>query len=305
MTVFFGNSKGHSYCFDKKRQSFQNKAYYEPVRVTLERHSGGVMNTQRILKKQSILGIGYNLISYRDVMDICDFWRDKGESHYVTFAPIYSISLCHRDRQMQKATEQASLTLPDGIGNVFAAHLLGYAHEGRVTAPLTMLNICDWGRERNYRHFFYGGAEGVAERLAQRLMRLYPGLNIAGTYCPPFRHPSERESRKIIDLINASMPDIVWVCLGAPKQEIWMADHIGRIEATVMMGVGAAFNFISGNIKWAPEWVRKLGLEWIYRTIQEPRHIWRRHLIIPGFFFSVIRQKYSKNSQFNLDEKQT
>ncbi len=245
----------------------------------------------QLLEKQDVLGIGYNFISYENLMEIVEFWRKKGECHYITFAPPYSIVLCRRDEQMYKATRQASLTLPDGIGSILAANILSYPHKRRITAPLTMLKLCDWGREIGWRHYIYGGAEGVADKLAKNIVEMYPELKIVGTYCPPFREFTEQEDEKVVKMINACKPDVVWVGLGAPKQEKWMANHVGRIKATVMMGVGATFNFHSGNVRWAPAWVRKIGLEWVYRMLQEPRHCWRRNVIYPWYVFSIIDQR--------------
>ena len=153
------------------------------------------------------------------------------------------------------------------------------------------LKLCDWGREKGYRHFFYGGAKGVADTLAERFTQDYPGLKVAGTYCPPFRLLSEQEDREIVDHINAAKPDIVWVGLGAPKQEKWMATYLGRIKATAMIGVGAAFDFHSGNVKWAPDWIRRIGMEWAYRLALEPKRMWRRNLDSPLFLSKVIAQK--------------
>jgi N-acetylglucosaminyldiphosphoundecaprenol N-acetyl-beta-D-mannosaminyltransferase len=182
----------------------------------------------------------------------------------------------------------AGMTLPDGIGIIIAAKLLGYSHNGRVTGPLLMLKLCDWGREYGYRHFFYGGAEGVAEKLAENLKKEYPDLEVAGIYAPPYRSVTEQEDRNIVDMINSKKPDIVWIGLGAPKQEIWMAEHLERIHAPVMIGVGAAFDFHSGNVKWSPVWIRNLGLEWVYRLAQNPRRMWRRNLDSPLFLTMVL-----------------
>jgi N-acetylglucosaminyldiphosphoundecaprenol N-acetyl-beta-D-mannosaminyltransferase len=154
-----------------------------------------------------------------------------------------------------------------------------------------MLNLCEWGQRHSYRHFFYGGAEGVADELANRLASRYPGLIVAGTCCPPFRPMSEAEDRRAVEQINASRPDVVWVGLGAPKQEKWMFEHVGRIHAPVIIGVGAAFDFHSGRIAWAPGWIRRIGMEWIYRLAREPGRMWRRNLDSPRFLFRVLCQK--------------
>jgi len=242
-------------------------------------------------KRSGILKVRFNLISYNVVMQTIERWRDNGESHYATITNPHSVMLCHRDVEMRRATEMAGMTLPDGVGIIFAAQLLDYPHNGRVTGPMLMLKLCDWSRQRGYRHFFYGGAEGVAKMLAERLSTIYPGLQVAGTYCPPFGPMSDEEDEQIIEAINKTQPDIVWVGIGAPKQEKWMANHLGKIKATVMIGVGAAFDFHSGNAKWAPDWTRKFGLEWAYRLAQDPKRMWRRNLDSPLFLSKVIWQR--------------
>ena len=242
-------------------------------------------------KKHDILRVKFDLIAYNVVMETIERWRKQGQCHYVTITNPHSVLMCHRDNLMSQATAEADLVLPDGIGIVLAARLLGYPHNGRATGPTLMLKLCDWGREKGYRHFFYGGAKGVADTLAERFTQDYPGLKVVGTYCPPFRPLSEQEDREIIDHINAAKPDIVWVGLGAPKQEKWMANHLGKIKATAMIGVGAAFDFHSGNVKWAPGWIRRIGMEWAYRLALEPKRMWRRNLDSPIFLTKVLYQR--------------
>lgn len=241
-------------------------------------------------QKHNILEVQFDLITYELVMSTIDRWKSNRERHYVTLTNPYSVMLCLRDPQMRTATTDADMTLPDGIGIILAAHLLGYPHNGRVAGPTLMLKLCDWGRSKNYRHFFYGGAKGVAARLAHKLSLTYPGLEIAGTYCPPFRLLCAEEDQAIIEEINSTNPDLLWVGLGTPKQEKWMADHLGKIKATAMIGVGAAFDFHARNIKWAPAWIRSLGLEWAYRLVQEPKRMWRRNLDSPIFLSRVLCQ---------------
>jgi N-acetylglucosaminyldiphosphoundecaprenol N-acetyl-beta-D-mannosaminyltransferase len=242
-------------------------------------------------KGYNILRIRFDLITYETVIEAIEHWRAKGESHYVTITNPHSVMLCHRDKKMREATTGAALTMPDGVGIIIAANILGYKSNGRVTGPTLMLKVCDWGRKYGYRHFLYGGAKGIAERLAVRLSNIYPGLKVVGTYCPPFRHLSAIEDEDIVKKINATKPDIIWVSLGAPKQEKWMAAHLSKVHATAMIGVGAAFDFHSGNIKWSPPWVRKIGIEWAYRLAQNPRRMWRRNLDSPIFLTKVVCQR--------------
>jgi N-acetylglucosaminyldiphosphoundecaprenol N-acetyl-beta-D-mannosaminyltransferase len=179
------------------------------------------------------------------------------------------------------------VNLPDGIGIILAARLLDYEHSGRLSGPETMLYLCDRGRHLGLRHYFYGGADGVAERLKRDLTARFPGLEVAGCCTPPFGAVSEELDRDLARRINDAGPDIVWIGLGAPKQEKWMASHLRKIEAPAMIGVGAAFDFHSGNRPWCPEPLRKAGLEWAYRLATEPRRLWRRNLDSPLFLATL------------------
>jgi len=242
------------------------------------------------VKTNNILGTHFSLLSYRDVLTTILGWRDRNERHYVTLTPPYSVLMCRRDARLHEATEAASLTLPDGVGIILASKLLRYPHHGRVTGPTLMLRLCDWGRDKGLRHYFYGGAPGVADALAERLQRKYPGLTVAGTYGPPFRELTPTEDAEALTRINGAKPDIVWVGLGSPKQEKWMAEHLGRLDAATMVGVGAAFDFHSGRVKWAPEWMRNAGVEWAYRLATEPKRMWRRNTDSFVFLAKVLHQ---------------
>lgn len=242
------------------------------------------------MKTCKVLDMDFNLISYEDVLEGIRHWRNQGEHHYITLTPPYSVLMCQRDAELRQATENATLTLPDGVGIILAARLLRYRHSGRVTGPMLMLRLCDWGRKEGLRHFFYGGAPGVADALAERLKKNYPGLQVAGTYCPPFRKLTCTEDKEIVEKINKTAPDVVWVGLGSPKQEKWMAEHVDRIKACALIGVGVAFDFHSGRVKWAPAWMRKMGLEWAHRLALDPMRMWRRNLNSFVFLAKVLQQ---------------
>ena len=191
----------------------------------------------------------------------------------------------------QIARRVALVTLPDGVGIILAANILGLANHGRVTGPALLLKLCDQGRQFGLRHYFYGSRPSVADKLADQLRQRYPRLKIAGTYSPPFGETTNEQNEQIIAQINRAQPDILWVGLGAPRQEIWMADHHRHITAAAMIGVGAAFDFHSGAVKWAPAWIRSIGLEWAYRLLHEPKRLWRRNLDSPRFLFKVLAQR--------------
>ncbi len=151
-----------------------------------------------------------------------------------------------------------------------------------------MADVCAVSVSKGYRHFLYGGAAGLPERLGDRLRQKFPGIEIVGTYSPPFRPLTPDEDEAIIERINESKADIVWIGLSTPKQEYWMAAHLGRLEAPVMVGVGAAFDFLAGLKAQAPRWIQRSGFEWLYRLVTEPRRLWRRYLkIVPLFMFYI------------------
>ncbi len=244
-----------------------------------------------------VLTVPLDFLHSAAVLESVEDWRVRRRQSYITFVNPHSVMLCGRDDEMHSAIVRAGLRLPDGIGIIAAARMLRYRHCGRLTGSELMLRLCADGREHGYRHYFYGGQPGVAERLAAELTGRAPGLNVIGCCCPPFRQLTEQEDSAIVDEINSLAPDIVWVGLGAPKQEKWMAAHVGRLHATALIGVGAAFDFLSGNIMRAPEWMRNAGLEWAFRLLQNPRRLWRRNLDSPLFLAAVIRQTLGSKGQ--------
>jgi N-acetylglucosaminyldiphosphoundecaprenol N-acetyl-beta-D-mannosaminyltransferase len=170
----------------------------------------------------------------------------------------------------------ADYSLCDGVGVVAAG--LAWGHRiRRLNGPVLQLECSSHGVARGWRHFFYGGKEGVAEAMAARLAARFPGLEVCGTYCPPFREHTPEEDEVVVRLINDARPDIVWVGLGLLKQERWIAAHLGRVNAPWMIGVGASFDYLSGTIPWAPPLLRRLGLEWVFRLALQPRLRGRRY----------------------------
>jgi N-acetylglucosaminyldiphosphoundecaprenol N-acetyl-beta-D-mannosaminyltransferase len=164
----------------------------------------------------------------------------------------------------------------------------GYSHVDRVYGPDLLLALA---RRGGYRHYFYGGAPGVPEQLVSNLKSKFPSIDVAGIYSPPFRSLSAKEDETASALIRSSQPDIVWVGLGTPKQERWMASHVNRLKGAVLIGVGAAFDFHAGTIKQAPRWIHRSGFEWLFRLVIEPRRLWRRYFtVIPLFILHASLQ---------------
>jgi N-acetylglucosaminyldiphosphoundecaprenol N-acetyl-beta-D-mannosaminyltransferase len=239
----------------------------------------------------NIVNIPFSCIGYSQVMQQISRWHTEGKCRAISFVNPHSIIVSLEDMEMADALRQSSLILSDGVGIVIASRILGCFDIQRVTGPACMLKICEWSQYYGYSHFFYGGAEGVAQQLAEHLKEKYPRLKVAGTCCPPFRNLTHEEEEQVAVDINSCKPDIVWVGLGAPKQEKWINRHLGKIKATAMIGVGAAFDFHSGRKKWAPQWIRDLGIEWIYRLFQEPSRMWRRNVNNAIFLCCVLGQR--------------
>jgi N-acetylglucosaminyldiphosphoundecaprenol N-acetyl-beta-D-mannosaminyltransferase len=239
----------------------------------------------------NVLGIPFDCMEYSQVLQQISRWHNNNMCRAISFVNPHSVMVSFKDPDMAKALRQSSIILSDGIGIVIASRILGCSQIHRITGPAFMLKSCEWSQYYGYSHFFYGGAEGVAEQLAEHLKQKYPRLKIAGTYCPPFRNLTPQEEEEVIANINSHKPDILWVGLGAPKQEKWINQHLGKIQTTAMIGVGAAFDFHSGRKKWAPQWIRDTGIEWMFRLIQEPARMWRRNLNNAIFLCCVFGQK--------------
>ena len=182
------------------------------------------------------------------------------------------------DASFQSILNGALLNLPDGMPMTWVGRYQGCAQMDRVFGPDFMKALCQASVRTGYRHFLYGGAPGVAEELKQSLESMAPGLLVAGTYTPPFRALTQNEENDLFDLLRESQPHIVWVGLSTPKQERFMAQYASRVPASLMVGVGAAFDYHTGRIKDSPDWIKHAGLQWLHRLQQDPRRLWRRYL---------------------------
>lgn len=238
--------------------------------------------------KRSILGVRFDLVGHEEAADRVLGWVQSRRRGYVTFANPHCVELCRRDPAMRSATDAAAMTLPDGVGIIWVARMMGLTNRGRVSGPEFMLHLCDVGRARGCRHFFFGGAPGVPERLAEKLMDKLPGLRVAGTFSPPYRSMTDAEIEQLAHRVRESRPDVFWVGLGAPKQEKWMQRFHSLLEVPVMIGVGAAFDFHSGNVGWAPTMMRKAGLEWAFRLASDPGRMWRRDVDSFRFLWNAM-----------------
>jgi len=240
----------------------------------------------------TILGVPIDIIDMAGALDTIGAWIARKERRYVCAPDAYSIVCAQDDARHMQALRTADMVIPDGTPLVWVGRLRGNAHMRRVCGPDLLRAVCERSVGAGWRHYFYGGAPGVADQLARTLAERHPGLAIAGTDCPPFRPLSEAELERAIQRMQEAKPDIVWIGLGCPKQELWMLDNHARLGGTVLIGVGAAFDFETGRVRRAPVWMRSNGLEWLHRLASEPRRLWRRYLLFaPRFVLgSLIEQ---------------
>ncbi len=239
-----------------------------------------------------VLGVGISSINIPLALETINNWIARGHKSYVTITGVHGVMESQSDPELKRIHNAAGLVTPDGMPMVWMNKLAGNSHVSRVYGPDLMLAVCKESQTRNYKHFFYGGADGVADLLVSKLKEKFPQLQVVGTYCPPFRKLTPDEDRQLVEQVNASGADIVWVGLSTPKQEYWMSEHVGRLNSPVMVGVGAAFDFHAGLKSQAPAWMQKTGLEWFFRLCTEPKRLWKRYLRNnPLFVFYVMLQK--------------
>jgi len=242
-------------------------------------------------ERAAILGVGISVIDIECAVSIIDGWIAADDPHYVCVTGVHGVMESWADPTIAAIHNEAGLVTPDGMPLVWMARWLGHPQIQRVYGPDLMRAITAISPERGYRHFYYGGPPGLVERLRDVLTSAHPGLNVVGVLSPPFRQLTPEEDTAVVAEINATNPDIVWVGLSTPKQERWMAAHLGRINAPVMIGVGAAFDFLACTKKQAPRWMQRSGLEWLFRASMEPRRLGRRYVrIVPSFLVLVLAQ---------------
>jgi len=247
------------------------------------------------VERVNILGVGVSAVTMAQAVEVIDGWVHRCSQQYVCVRDVHGIMASQRDEMLRKIHNQAGLVTPDGMPLVWLSRLNGFPWVERVYGPDLMLAVCKRSLSKGYRHYLYGGLEGVPEKLAESLRRRFPKLQIVGVYSPPFRPLTKDEDECVIQKVNQAKPDIVWVGLSTPKQEYWMHEHLQRITAPVMVGVGAAFDFHAGLKKQAPRWMQRSGLEWFFRLVTEPRRLWRRYLINnPWFLWLILRQALGK-----------
>ncbi len=251
--------------------------------------------------EEALLGVPLAVTDYDETLDWMEATIAQRRRGYLCVAAVHTIMSCREDAELRAAVLGADFTVPDGQPLVWAMNALGHRLPSRVYGPDLMTRACERAARNGVRMYLYGGRnQGALVQLALNLRTRHPGLEIVGGYSPPYRELSPDEERTVAADINRSKADVVWVGIGVPKQEKWMARMRDRLEAPVLCGVGAAFDFHAGLIPQAPDWMQRWSLEWAFRLLQEPRRLWRRYTRYNPRFVLAFGRQYARH---RLDER--
>ncbi|XOB41515.1 MAG: WecB/TagA/CpsF family glycosyltransferase [Candidatus Nealsonbacteria bacterium] len=250
-----------------------------------------VKNNFKQIPSIQILGSRVHMVQIPEVVELIAHWIEKESQkyHWIVVTGMHGVMEAYRDVKFKAILNSADLFVPDGISLIWIARYRGFPLKKRVSGADLMWEYFKLANKKGYRNFFYGDTKETLQELAKKLLIDFPELKIVGLYSPPFRALTPEEDAEIVRKINEKKPDILWVALGLPEQERWIFEHRDKLEIPVVIGVGAAFKFLSGKVKRAPAWLGDLGLEWLWRFFHEPRKLWRRvFLDIPAFIFLVL-----------------
>jgi N-acetylglucosaminyldiphosphoundecaprenol N-acetyl-beta-D-mannosaminyltransferase len=232
------------------------------------------------IEKVNVLGVGISVLDQDRAREFLFEAVRQGRRGYVAVTGVHGVSEAQSDPELKRILNQALLATPDGMPMVWMGRLQGQQSIRRVYGPDLLLNLCQNSQDGRFRHFLYGGNPGVADDLERELQFKFPGVNIVGKYAPPFRPLNDVELQQLQEQVRGSRPDFFWVGLSTPKQERFMAAHLALLpEAKIFIGIGAAFDLLTGRVRQAPGWMQRAGLEWLFRLSQEPRRLWKRYLI--------------------------
>ena len=237
-------------------------------------------------------GVRINAVTLDQTIGLMDEWIRNRHTNYIVLTGAHGVVEMQSDEVLKDINNRAGLVTPDGMSVVWTGRSRGHKLE-KVCASNIMFGTYSVSVERGYKHFFYGGAEGVADKLVEELKKMHPGFQSVGTYCPPFRSLSPEEKTGIVEMINASGADIVWVGIGCPKQEAFMNEFRSLLNVPVMLGVGAGFDFLSGTKPLAPQWIFHSGFEWLFRVFSDPKRMGPRFArVVPTYLWLYIKELF-------------
>ena len=244
------------------------------------------------MDRENILGIGVSLVNMHRAVQTISEWIDRRDRQYICVTSVHGVMESQRSGQLRRIHNAAGMVTPDGMPLAWLLRFAGHGDTDRVCGPELMPAVFKASQARGDRHYLYGATQATLDRLRANLLAHAPQARIVGCHAPPFRALTEAEDAAEVAMINACEPDVVWVGLSTPKQEYWMASHRGRLNAPVLIGVGAAFDIHAGVTRRAPSALRRSGLEWTYRLAKDPGRLWRRYLWNnPRFVALVALQK--------------
>jgi len=242
------------------------------------------------MARANVLGIGVHALDMERTIAAMKSAIEEGRKGYICLASAHGIVESLRNPALQAAFAGAFLVAPDGMPTVWMGRLQGLRQMKRVFGPELMREALRW-RELGWRHFLCGGAPGIAKQLRDALLERFPWASIVGTYTPPFREMDAEEVHELAERVRQTKPDIIWVGISTPKQELLMARLLPLLETRLMAGVGAAFLYHTGVIHDSPAWLKAAGLQWLHRLLQEPARLWRRYVtVVPRFLFYSVMQ---------------
>lgn len=253
-------------------------------------------------ERVNVLGVGVGVLNLTTALEAIACAVAERRKGYVCVTGVHGVSEAQNDPEFRRILNRAFLNTPDGMPMVWLGRVAGHHEVGRVYGPDLMTLVMRESVARGWRHFFYGGANGTAGRLRAVLTERFLGLQVTGTYEPPFRPLNDAEKAALTAQVAAAKPDMFWVGLSTPKQERFMAANLDRLDTTLMLGVGAAFDMLAGTKSQAPRWMQHSGLEWFYRLCQEPRRLGPRYLRNNPLFAARVLGQLSGLRKYNLEQ---
>ncbi|HNU99576.1 MAG: WecB/TagA/CpsF family glycosyltransferase [Verrucomicrobia bacterium] len=253
-------------------------------------------------RRVNVLGVGVSVLNLRTAVETLTEAVGQRRKGYVCVSNVHVLVEAQYNPAYKRVLNRAFLVTPDGMPLVWAGRLAGYREMGRVYGPELMLAVFEATRTTGQTHFLYGGMPGVAEDLKNRLEARFPGVRIVGTGCPPFRPLSAKEETELEAQVRAARPDFFWTSISTPKQDLFNAALLPRLDTALMIGVGAAFDFHTGRVAQAPRWIQRSGFEWLYRLCREPRRLWKRYLTVNPVFLALVLCQITGLKKFTLDD---
>ncbi len=238
-----------------------------------------VVGANSSMPRVNILGVGLSAVDMDAALDHTEALIQKGLKGYICVTGVHGIMEAQGNAEIRSTLNESFLSVPDGMPTVWIGRIYGHRNMRRVYGPDFMLRLCERSAAKGYRHFLFGGNIGVAQQLRQNLVARCPGLQVVGTFTPPFRPLNEAEMKDLQHQVTSSGANLLWVGLSTPKQELFMRESLKKLNVNVMIGVGAAFDIHTGRLSDAPAWMKNSGLQWLHRLCQEPRRLARRYLV--------------------------